>query len=79
VGDRFDPSLIQLRCHRPEHRAAGGGATPVFVHHGGWAYCEAGKLGPDHDFRPTGGLTRREIETGRASGPSGAEPWVRSS
>lgn len=78
VGNRSDASLIQLRCQRAEHRSTSGSATPVFVHHAGWAYCEAGKLGTDHDFRPTGGLTRREIEKGRASS-SGTETWVRSS
>jgi hypothetical protein len=47
VPDPLDASLIQLRCQRPEHRTTGD-PTPVFLHLGGWAYCEAGELGTDH-------------------------------
>jgi pilus assembly protein Flp/PilA len=63
VRNGFDESLIQLRCLRGA-RTANAGATPVFVYQGGWAYCEAGKLGCDHDFRLTGGLTRQQVEGG---------------
>ena len=74
----LDPSLVQWRCQRPEHRTTAD-PTPVFLRRGAWAYCEAGKLGSDHDFRPTGGVTRREIEKRRAFSLSESGTWVPSS
>jgi hypothetical protein len=71
----FDPSLIQWRCQRPEHRTSTD-PTPVFLRRGAWAYCEAGKLGTDHDFRPTGGVTRRAIEKRQAVSLTDTETWA---
>jgi hypothetical protein len=58
----IDSGLIQLRCQRRDHRAPDESASPVFLQDGEWAYCEAGKVAREHEFLPTGGLTRRRIE-----------------
>jgi hypothetical protein len=60
--------LIELRCLQRDHQAAGKGASPVFLKDGAWAYCEAGKLARDHQFIPTGGLSRQRIEGKRTVG-----------
>jgi hypothetical protein len=58
----IDQGLIQFRCQRRDHRALDEGASPVFLQDGEWAYCEAGKIAGDHEFLPTGGLSRRRVE-----------------
>jgi hypothetical protein len=63
-----DSSLIQLRCQRREHKVRDEGASPVFLHAGEWAYCEAGKHATEHQFLPTGGLTRHRVEAKRTAG-----------
>jgi hypothetical protein len=63
-----DSSLIQLRCQRRDHRRHDEGASPVFLHGGEWAYCEAGKHAGDHEFLPTGGLSRHRVEARQTAG-----------
>jgi hypothetical protein len=72
-----DLSLIGYRCQRRDHQHDAAGPSRVFIHRGAWAYCEAGKLAPGHEFLATGGLTRRHLE-GRATGGGWAGRKVRS-
>jgi hypothetical protein len=64
----IDSGLIQLRCQRRDHQARDDGTSPVFLHGRDWAYCEAGKVVGDHQFLPTGGLTRQRVEAKRTAG-----------
>jgi hypothetical protein len=63
MDTRVDEGLIQWRCQRRDHYTPDTRTSPVFLHGGHWAYCEAGKLSPDHEFVATGGLRRPRIET----------------
>jgi hypothetical protein len=65
MGTAIDAGLIQLRCQRSDHRTPDARTSPVFFHHGHWAYCEAGKFPDDHQFVPTGGVRRPQIEAKR--------------
>jgi hypothetical protein len=67
MGTSGNSDLIAYRCHRRDHQPNDAGRSRVFVHRGSWAYCEAGKLAPDHEFLETGGLSRRQLE-GHATG-----------
>jgi hypothetical protein len=64
VGRAIDTSLIQYRCASPNHRTSADVSDRVFIHCGGWAYCEAGKLAGNHRMLETGGLPRQVIERG---------------
>jgi hypothetical protein len=68
MANGVDSSLVQLRCQRRDHQGTRDGASPVFLQDGEWAYCEAGKLVADHEFLPTGGMTRQRIESRRTAG-----------
>jgi hypothetical protein len=44
----------------------------VFLHDGAWAYCDAGRLAPGHQFLRTGGVSRNRLERARTiGGPTG--------
>ena len=60
--------LIEWRCQRREHHDRDTRTSPVFLHDGEWAYCEAGKVARDHEFLPTGGMSRQRIEGMRTLG-----------
>jgi hypothetical protein len=54
--------LIQYRCVRAEHLRTKV-KERVFVYRSGWAYCPAGRDADAHQFLPTGGIDRRQLET----------------
>jgi hypothetical protein len=64
VGRAIETNLIQYRCVSPHHRVSAEVSDRVFIHDGGWAYCEGGKRASDHKMLETGGLSRELIERG---------------
>jgi hypothetical protein len=62
VDGKLDSALIQHRCVSPDHRQRAEVLDRVFIQGGRWAYCEAGKLAPDHTLLATGGVSRERLE-----------------
>lgn len=65
VGNAIDSSLLQYRRIRADHQTSATRASDrVFIHASGLAYCFAGRQAADHNFLPTGGTTRKRLESG---------------
>jgi hypothetical protein len=73
MTNAIESALIQWRCQRHDHVSGGGDQDRVFLHDGGWAYCDAGRLAPGHHFLRTGGVSRKRLEGARTfgRGPTG--------
>ncbi len=67
MGTASESGLIQWRCQQRDHLSGNDGAR-VFLHDGGWAYCEAGRLAQNHEFLRTGGVSRHRIEAAQTVG-----------
>ena len=58
-------TLVHFRCVNPAHGAPDGRPSDtVTLVEGLWAYCPYDVRAPDHDWRPTGGLTMERLQAG---------------
>ena len=68
MPNAIESALIQWRCQRRDHVPEEGDQARVFLHDGAWAYCDAGRLAPGHQFLRTGGVSRKRLEGAQSFG-----------